>query len=291
LITHSCPCCGTVLLQGLRAWHWQCSACCYEASALGSEINQAETRDRLDERVRGVALRDLRQTNFRQLLRLIESCLPTCAGHRSKPRLLDVGAGHGWFVQAASTRFEVTGIEPDEAARAIAAADGVTLRAGFFPGCLDAAERFDVISFNDSLEHMPDVGEALLAAHRHLLPDGVVVLNLPDARGFFYRLSRVLALLGWSGPFDRMWQVGLPSPHLHYFRRANLNILAQRAGLAPVAQGRLESLRLRGLYARIAYARPGATLSTALLWLAMLPLLLAMRLAPSDIMVLAYRRV
>jgi hypothetical protein len=122
------------------------------------------------------------------------------------------------------------------------------------------------------------------------VPGGLVVLNLPDARGLFYRLSRLLARAGWWRPFERMWQVGLPSPHLHYFRPGNLGALARRAALAPVAQRALESLRLRGLYARIAYARPGRPVTSALLWLAVLPLLPLVRLAPSDILVLVLRR-
>lgn len=286
----TCPCCGAPLQPGLCEWHRQCANCAYEGSTLGTAINQSGVRERIDESVRGNALRALRQANFAELLALIDPLLPSLPTGQARPRLLDVGAGHGWFVQAASARYEVTGIEPDEGVRAEAAAEGVALVAGYFPDCLRAEQRFEVITFNDSLEHIPDAHAALAAAQRHLVPGGLVVLNLPDARGLFYRLSRGLLRLGWRGPFERMWQLGLPSPHLHYFHSDNLGALARGATLAPVAQRALESLRLQGLYARIAYARRGARVSSALLWLAVLPLLPVVRWAPSDILVLVLRR-
>jgi len=289
--THqTCPCCGAALRRGLCDWHWACPACAYESATLEAGINQADRHERIDESARSGALRELRQANFARLLALIESHLPALPPGQARARLLDVGAGHGWFVQAASARHEVTGIEPDDGIRASAAAGGVTLMPGYFPDCLRDGQRFEAITFNDSLEHMPDPRAVLAAAHRHLAPGGLLVLNLPNAQGLFYRLARVLMRAGWRAPFERMWQKGLPSPHLHYFKPDNLSALARTCGFALVAQQALESLRLKGLYQRIALARRGAPVSSALLWLAVLPLLPIVRLAPGDIMVLVLRR-
>ena len=286
----TCPCCSTPLRPGLCDWHWVCPACAYEGSTLEAGINQADRHERIDESARSGALRELRQANFARLLALIESHLPALAAGQARARLLDVGAGHGWFVQAASAQHEATGIEPDDGTREGAAAAGVALLPGYFPDCLDDGECFEAITFNDSLEHMPDPQAVLAAAHRHLSPGGLLVLNLPDARGLFYRLARVLMRAGWRTPLERMWQKGLPSPHLHYFKPDNLSALAHACGFTLVAQQALESLRFKGLYQRIAWARRGAPISSALLWLAVLPLLPIVRLGPTDIMVLVLRR-
>ena len=285
-----CVCCKNAMSLGLKSWHTQCPACAYEASSLDVAINVGGVRERINETARGDALRDVRAANFEQLLDLIRKLLPTATNGAKRRHLLDVGAGHGWFVQAAATENDVTGIEPDEGARAHAATSGTQLVAGLFPQCLAADELFDVITFNDSLEHMPDAGWALRAAYDHLAPGGLVVVNLPDSRGVFYKASRLLARIGWSGPFDRMWQLGLPSPHLHYFAPDNLSALARECRLELAGQQSLESIRVKGLYARISYARPGATLSSMLMYVALLPMVLFMRVAPSDIMVLVFRR-
>ncbi len=285
-----CPCCGDMLHPGLTDWHWQCDGCGYEASTLDAAINDSALEARIDEGARAQALNGLRMDNCQRLLAIIAPHLPASAPGHERKRVLDVGAGQGWFVRVAAQQHEVTGIEPDEQARAAAAGEGVALQGGFFPQCLNDGDVYEAIVFNDSLEHMPDLHQALAAAHKHLVPGGLLVLNLPDAGGALYGISRQLARTGWGGPFARMWQLGLPSPHLHYFRPANLEAAAAAHGMRPVCRAALEVLRYRGLYPRIAYARPASPVSSALLWLAMLPLVLLSQLAHSDIMVLVLRR-
>ena len=289
-MSKSCPNCSHELRAGAKTWHLLCPTCRYEGSTLGVAINVAGVKEQIDEDTRGDALREIRAANFDQLLRLVVPLTPSPQSGEARPRLLDIGAGHGWFVEAAAKHYHARGIEPDEGARVQAANNGVELIPGLFPDCLAENDRVEVITFNDSLEHMPDVGMALKAAFVHLTSGGLAVVNLPNAGGFFYQLSRCLDKLGWTGPFERMWQVGLPSPHLHYFRADNLQGIARQAGFELVAQQSLESIRFKGLYARIAYARRGARVSSGLMWLATLPLLPIVKVAPSDIMVLVFRK-
>jgi 2-polyprenyl-3-methyl-5-hydroxy-6-metoxy-1,4-benzoquinol methylase len=272
----------------LTDWHWGCQTCGYEKATLQPVINNADAQAQIDETVRAQALRGLREASFRQLLDWIAHDLPSHTSD-TPPRLLDVGAGQGWFARLAREQCDVTGIEPDDAARAIAQDNGVALRVGFFPDCLTPQERFDAIVFNDSLEHLPDPGAMLGAARAHLQPGGLVVVNLPNSRGVLYRIARTLRRAGLRGPFERLWQVGLPSPHLHYFDPDNLARLAAAQGLDVIRRARLDSLRYRGLYARIAYARPGKAASSVFIWLALLPLVAILRALPGDIMVLTLR--
>ena len=266
---------------------------CGEALEAGPQLaittNAKQAHQRVNEAAREQVLHDLRHENFEQLLDFINGARPATATGGERPRLLDVDAGYGWFIrQAATYAFHGQG-HRTRGARTVAARVGVVLRDGFLPKCLGPDERFEVISFNDFVRHFDDPAGALAVAAGRLRPGGVLALNLPDAQGALDRLARLLRRLGIHGPFDRMWQVGMPSPHRHYFNRGNLSRLAGRLGLETVAVDALQSLRLKGLYARIAYARPGAVVTSGLLWLGMMPLLAALRWLHGDIMVLVLR--
>lgn len=280
-----CVVCDSPVEQGLRPWHAQCNNCRYEAASFQVSINEADAHAAIDEAAREASLKMLRMENFRDIVQLArEHAAP---GAR---RLLDVGSAHGWFLEAAAPHFDVLGIEPDAAVGGKAAARGLPVRPGYFPDALAPDETFDVIVFNDVIEHIPDIRGAIAACHARLNPGGILVLNLPNSRGFFYRLSKWLTRAGLPGPFERMWQKSLPSPHLHYFDPANLKALLEKSGFAPVASTELAALKADGLKERLGYVgKPNPVVLNAQYFAirAMIPLL---RLFPSDIIVGIYRR-
>lgn len=234
---------------------------------------------------REVALRSVRSENFKIIVARLAQLAPGTA-----TRLLDVGSAHGWFLDEAGKRFSVAGVEPDEVVARAALARGLPVRIGYFPQALCEGERFDIIVFNDVIEHIPDIGSALAACNARLNPDGLLVLNVPRSSGFFYRVSKLLARLNWNGPFERMWQKGLPSPHLHYFNETNLDQLVARRGFASVQSFHLRALRSDGLLERIRFAgqrHPAALYAQYALVLCALPFI---RLLPSDIIVCIYRK-
>src|SRR5688500_19012887 len=106
----TCIVCSAPMSAGLSAWHHTCKHCDYESAALAIAINQAETQAVLDEDAREIALRKLRQLNFRTVVSLARQ--HAAPGART---LLDVGSAHGWFLDAAAGQFEAYGVEPDEA--------------------------------------------------------------------------------------------------------------------------------------------------------------------------------
>lgn len=248
-VGEQCPACFHRLAVGLFEWHRSCPRCSYEGSTLRVDIDVHGGAEVVDESMREEGLEHLRQCNFQQLEAELAVRVPS-AGH-PRPTLLDVGCAHGWFLQASSAHFQGTGIEPDARVAAAAAARGVDVRKGFFPDVLGSGERFDVIVFNDVLEHIPDVGAALRACHQHLLPGGWVVVNAPARTGVLYRISRWIARLGMPASFNRMWQQGFPSPHVHYLDDASIGAIAAHAGLRVAAISSLPSISSHGLYARI----------------------------------------
>lgn len=277
--TDICLVCTTPLRAGLQGWHWDCKSCGYEKADLQPAINAQESQAAIDEAARAEALSSLRLENFKTLLTEIEGCQPPGS------KLLDVGCAHGWFLDVTGQSFEVLGVEPDHLVGLEAAKPGRPIRLGYFPDALQPDEKFDVIVFNDVLEHIPDLEAVLAECHLRLTKQGLLVLNLPSSQGVFYRLARILNRLGLPGPFERMWQVGLPSPHVHYFHLDNLATLLKKKGFLVKKTGRLASVHLKGLYTRLAYANDGQSLFKKLaLYLGIACALPVLRLLPGDIM-------
>jgi SAM-dependent methyltransferase len=101
--------------------------------------------------------------------------------------VLDVGCGRGGFGATLRERYgsaaRVVGVEPvaGQAERARAGEGFDEVIDGYFPGALAARpERFDLVTFNDVLEHMVDPWEALRACHDVLTPRGRVLAAIPN---------------------------------------------------------------------------------------------------------------
>jgi 2-polyprenyl-3-methyl-5-hydroxy-6-metoxy-1,4-benzoquinol methylase len=120
----------------------------------------------------------------------------------------------------------VYGIEPTAAAKyARGRLDYVCQ--GLFPSDLpDGWTDFDVICFNDVLEHLADPWSALETAVKLLAPAGRIVASLPNVR--FIDVTIDLTLRGqWhyqtTGVLDRS--------HLRFFTRASIVDMLDEAGL------------------------------------------------------------
>jgi len=240
-------------------------------------INRQENHKTVNEDARAAGLKSLRQSNFAKLVEVLKQVRP------GQSRLLDVGCAHGWFLEATADDFEPLGIEPDEAVYKATAARGLPVRLGYFPEALHVDEKFDVIVFNDVFEHIPNSGQILAACHDRLTADGVLVLNLPSSRGLFYKVSKLLQRFGFGSFFERLWQKGMPSPHLHYFNTDNLCELLHKHKFSAVKKGTLPVLRLEGLYTRISCAGNMGALTVGFIYSCIAMALPALRVLPSDI--------
>ena len=288
---NTCPACHGEVREGLRPWHLACGTCAYEGSSLEAHILDQRDGGDLDERLRGDALRVLRDRNFRTLGEWVRHAHADNTGATTtRPRLLDVGCAHGWFLELMGEHFDVTGIEPDPNVALEAARAGVDVRSGFFPDVLAGDELFDVIVFNDVLEHIPDVHATLAACRSHLKEGGLLVVNAPDRTGFLYRLSKQASRLGMHGWFDRMWQAGFPSPHVHYFDTGTISKLAGQHGFQLRKSDRLPSVLLSGLYSRIRYSKETSVATAALTTAAVAAGIPLLSVLPTDITVWIFRR-
>ena len=280
-----CAVCGSPMTGPHHGHYFRCPACRFQASDLSPELHEARAHEALDEAARRDGLQDLRRRNFERILQAIEP-LRT----RPAPRLLDVGSAHGWFLDAASARgYEVTGLEPDTGILAAHPGRHRVIQ-GLFPWDVPPGEPFDVITFHDVFEHLPDPAAVLQACAAHLVPGGVLVLNLPNSRGALFRAAQSLAALGWRRPLDRLWQRGFPSPHLSYFDPDNLSALAGRQGFDPVVRLALPALERQGLWRRLRLDRHGSWPAAALAWCALQVAIPVLQRLPSDAAALVFRQ-
>lgn len=225
MLKEICPACKSKLSNGYYPWHLLCKICNYEKANLQPTINLYSAHQLINEGARETGLRDLRISNFKKLLTSIKSLKPNGG------RLIDVGCAHGWFLETVINDFDILGLEPDKNVFDATSRRGLPVRMGYFPDALNESEKFDVIVFNDVIEHIPDIENTLASCHQRLNEDGLLVLNLPSSNGIFYRLSKIFCYFGYSNFFERLWQKDLPSPHLHYFNLANLIFLLKTTNL------------------------------------------------------------
>ena len=260
-------------------WLRRCPECGLWRSTLSAE-DRLHASGALDEGLRVGGLRGLRVANYARSLAALARVRP--GGSLRGARVLDVGCGYGWFLDAAAEAgMEPVGIEPDGQIATVAAQRGHRVSTGYFPDAVPEGERFDVVAFNDVLEHFVDVHGAVAGAARCMLPGGLLLVSAPDSRGTMMRAALALAKVGRHDLLDRLWQRGFPSPHLSYFDRGSLRRLAARHGFEPRHAGSLQSLRLRGTWARLHMDRKPTIASTGA-YLALVAAMPLLHVLPSD---------
>jgi SAM-dependent methyltransferase len=139
--------------------------------------------------------------------------------------MLDVGCGAGAALDNAKRGgLETYGIEPSATAAAAAARRGHTI----FPVPLEKMDtawegKFDLITLNQVLEHVPDPVGLIQQCVRLLSSRGAIAITVPSATG-------VLRLCPW---LEHNW----PPHHLSHWRIKDFYKLADRVGLQIIKTG------------------------------------------------------
>jgi 2-polyprenyl-3-methyl-5-hydroxy-6-metoxy-1,4-benzoquinol methylase len=143
--------------------------------------------------------------------------------------LLDVGCAAGAFGQALKAErpeLEVWGVEQVEsvAADARRVLDHVVV--GRFPDVVAGVDRtFDVVAFNDVLEHLVDPWAALAASHPLVAPGGIAVASVPNVRNW-----RTIVDLVRHGRWEHEERGVHDVDHLRWFTRRTLVEAFEQAG-------------------------------------------------------------
>lgn len=274
MFEEACEACGSPLIKK-SAWVSACQHCGFQLSNLkpapGTGIQGLES---------------LRRENFEVILNHIGKIK-----HLNETKLLEVGSAWGWFLEAALKRGTAAkGIEPEKENADLSRSKGLDVEDGFFPHDLNDRGPYDVIVFNDVFEHIPSPSTAIKQVESLLATKGIVVLNYPSTYGFFFKTASLLSIMGVHGPLERLWQKGMPSPHVSYFNpKAMQKLVSQHTGLKHITTFRLKSVSRKGLRQRISASHPGlkGILMVSIIWI----ITIILPILPSDIEVSIFEKV
>lgn len=153
-----------------------------------------------------------------------------------RQRLLDIGAGSGILVEAATCAgFSAEGVEPSNWLVTAAHKHGCRVFEGVLPHP-SIEGPYDVITMIDVIEHVENPAALLREARRLLADNGVLIIVTPDAASLAARL------MGW-----RWWHYRVA--HIGYFTPKNLSLLCEREHLS------VRSWSRPGWYFTVAYLR------------------------------------
>ena len=230
-----CPVCESSLHQ-IAGGYSMCKGCGYMMShnqpGAGAEV---------------VSVDAVREKNFNIICKKIKEFFPQLK------TVLDVGCSTGHFLEVASAEgLSVTGLEPDIHLAEKAQSKGHNVINGLFPYAEGISDKmYDIIIFNDSFEHIPNLQEVLQGIKDHIQKSGIAIINIPSSNGFIFKTAFLLNKLRMRTLFDRLWQKGFASPHLHYFNVRNLKQLFENNDFVMHYSSPLCYYTIKGLWGRI----------------------------------------
>lgn len=146
-------------------------------------------------------------------------------------RLLDIGCSTGGFganLKKVTSTIEIWGIEPYSSAASEASKQLDKVINGIFEKDMPELEgqKFDVIVFNDVLEHLVNPEKVLKDCHQYLNEGGVVVASIPNIMYFPLFVKQLLLKEDWEymkeGVFD--------NTHLRFYTKKSMLRLFKDSG-------------------------------------------------------------
>jgi len=172
-----------------------------------------------------------------------------------KGKLLDIGCGHGFFLQEMQSRgWDVTGIELSRKGREYAQAKlGIKVHSEPLANISYSKGTFDVVTFIYVIEHMPDPIGLLMEVKRILKPNGLVLLRWPHS-------TPIVKILG---PVARKLDLYHTPYHLHDFSPKTIETLLLMSGFQAVETcigGHTRPLTKRSQWITALFGQMGETL-------------------------------
>lgn len=147
-------------------------------------------------------------------------------------RWLDVGAGSGYLLTVIrELGYRAIGIEPGGWGQIAAKERGLEVVQGYLASDT-FAEKFDVVSATDVLEHQPDPYFLTRIMLQSLKPGGRIFCSIPYADCLNAKL------------FRGSWEMVAPPTHCQYFTKQSLRRYAERAGARLEVVGRCNASEL-----------------------------------------------
>lgn len=132
--------------------------------------------------------------------------------------ILDIGCATGYFLDLAKERgWKTYGVEISEYAAKEATSRGHSVYVGKLPE-LNIANKVDVVTMWDVLEHVDNPRAYLETAYRMLNEGGYVAINTVDSSSL------------WALMMGKKWHLIVPPEHIHYYATSNLKQLLKQTG-------------------------------------------------------------
>jgi len=146
-------------------------------------------------------------------------------------RLLDVGCAHGFFpAQAEARGWDAKAVEIQPTLAAFAArAHGIEVLSGSIHDVDLGPERFDAVTFTDSLEYVPDPVAALARVRASMSERGVLLAKVPNADYFRLGMAASRVAAGFGGAAFG------PEQRVSHFTKGSIASVAAAAGFTDIA--------------------------------------------------------
>ena len=133
--------------------------------------------------------------------------------------VLDIGCGFGEsLVYHRARGTTAVGIEPDSNVQESARLNGLRIESGLFSASKFIGEKFDFVSMDQVIEHVPDPITVLREIGKVLKPNGKIILTTPNGHGWGVSV------------FGRKWINWHVPYHLHFFSSESMKMAAVSAG-------------------------------------------------------------
>lgn len=186
--THSqCPLCGSKKIEILPKFNGAKLASCNECSFVFSE--RIPTGSELDQ----FYCKDYEVTSFLSKITIARynELLDQFEKYRKTGRILDVGSGHGFFLETAKKRgWEVYGSDYAPGCVKLCETKGIKMHSGTMTKNAYGSEMFDVITSFEVLEHVYSPNEELGYLNAFLRKGGIMYVTTPNFNSVLrYRLG------------------------------------------------------------------------------------------------------
>lgn len=145
----------------------------------------------------------------------------------NKGKLLDVGCGDGHFLSICRyLGFECYGVEPDKLLSEYGKSKiNDRVSQSYYKKELFSKESFDIVTFIQTLEHLPNPLFALETAKYHLRLGGILVIEVPSIWAPHFILYRLTGIKKFVAPPH-----GVLYSHIGYYSPPSLRYLTNRLG-------------------------------------------------------------
>ena len=240
VLTQPCPLCGSINYKFVREFDdkvvvGECMQCHALYTPMRHPNPESLLSNRSFEELVWLYTPVLNGTKKHYRINSYQKYINTILKYSKGKRLLDVGCAHGFFPFLASkSGFEATGIEFTES---FARFGNECLKVPIMTSKIEDVdlkeEKWDVISFTDSIEYFPDPITELKKLSNNLTEKGIIFIKVPNGQHFSFRWS-LSKLTGVSSIGRSAFTPSLRNMH---YDLKSLVRLVKLSGLNPISVG------------------------------------------------------